>query len=149
MSLDRHTRSALRRELQRAEEERARLAVVISYLHERLREGDEPSADDGAAVVKSSVKVTKTRTRSPSQRVTAAAAAEKILRERGRPMKTPDLLPEVQAAGAKIKSTENLFRSLRANPAFRRIGRGLWGLAEWPDSQAAKVAGLFDDEDEP
>ena len=32
---------------------------------------------------------------------------------------------------AKMKSTDNLFRTLTGNPKFTKIGRGLWALTEW------------------
>jgi hypothetical protein len=127
--VDRHLKAALRKELQRAEDDRARLEVVITYLRERLREDDEASPEES----KSPPRATHVASNGKVPRVTAADAAARVLAERGRPMKTPELLPEVQALGAKMKSTDNMFRTLVTNPRFRKVGRGLWALAEWPE----------------
>lgn len=135
--MDRHTKSTLRRELQRAEEERDRLAVVIAYLRERLQEDDVRPEENGSVAKERPARRASTGT----ARVTAADATEQVLRENGRPMRTPDLLPEIQAKGAKMKNTDNLFRTLVGNPTFRKVGRGVWALAEWPTEESEDEPG--------
>lgn len=131
--MDRHAKSALRKELQRAEDERDRLDVVIAYLRERLREDDESIPAPNSADAPSTKTPTRSATaRGGQRRMTAAVAAERVLREKGEPIRTPDLLVAVQALGAKMKDSDGLYRTLLRQPKFRRDGRGLWALAEWP-----------------
>jgi hypothetical protein len=128
MPLDRHTKTALRRELARAEEEQKRLTVVVAYLRERLSE--EAAAPTTGPTPEPKKAASEKRTAS---RITSAQAAEQVLRESGEWMRTPDLLRHVQKLGAKMKDSQNLYKTLDRNPNFRRHGRGLWGLAEWPN----------------
>jgi hypothetical protein len=133
-NLDRHARAALRKELQRAEEEYARLPIVITYLRERL--GEEGNGGDAPAVpARVTAAPAPKQTAGSAKRITAADAAEKVLRERKHPMRTPELLLEVRRLGAQMKSNDNLFRTLVGNPKFKRVGRGLWALTDWPEGQ--------------
>jgi hypothetical protein len=136
-------RAALQKELQHAEEERDRLDVVIAYLRERLREDEQerpaPVSSDGAA---RSTRASRSRSglRSGPRRLTAAKAAEAVLTERDEPLRTPELLIAVNALGVGIKNADGLYRTLSRNPKFKRFGRGLWGLAEWPDNHGKNAA---------
>lgn len=63
-------------------------------------------------------------------RVTASEAAIEALQAAGGPMRTRDLLVEVQARGAKMKDTDGLYKTLdRDKTRFKKAGRGLWTLA--------------------
>jgi hypothetical protein len=148
MSMDRHARTLLRRELQHAEAERDRLTVVIAYLRERLEEGEQtpvPPQQQQRPQQRPQRAAPKRRT-STSGRITSAAAAEKVLAERGEPMRTRELLDAVQAAGARMKDPDGLFKTLSRSAAFRKVGRGLWALAEWPDSSPNGSGQLNDGE---
>ena len=124
-TMDRHARAALRRELARAEEERERLAVVIAYLNERLKEADEdqPRAEKPAK---------RTSARGPYSGMASTKAGEKALEDHGAPMKTRDLFEAITSGGARIKNVEGLYKSLARSKKFVRTGRGEWGLARWP-----------------
>ena len=101
-------------ELARIQAEIDRLTIIRDYLKgaEKPSNGPQPA-------------------RRGSGRVTAAKAAEGVLRAHGQPMKTTDLLTEVQARGSTIKDTDGLYKTLdRDKDRFKRVGRGLWALAE-------------------
>ena len=106
-------------ELARATAERDRLNVVIAYLEGRIGEKATPAAPG---------KVRKGK-------LTAAAAAERVLREHGEPMRTAELLVAVQKRGAKCKNGEGLYKTLLRSSRFKRAGRGLWTLEDAPLTQ--------------
>jgi hypothetical protein len=139
--VDSRFKTALRKELQHAEDERNRLDVVIEYLRERLRGDDDQPANTAAPESGSSKVKPRRATRSGSRRVTAAAAAEQALRQRGEAMKTAEILAEVQTRGAKMKNAEGLYKTLDRSTKFRRDGRGLWALSEWPEPTENEAVG--------
>lgn len=98
-------------ELEQAEQELARWQTIVDYLRAR-----QPSRNG-------------TQRRRPSGSLTAGQAAEEALRQAGGPMRTPDLLKAVQAAGARMKDTDGLYKTLSRSTKFRKAGRGLWELA--------------------
>lgn len=132
-SLNSHTKAALRKELQRAEDDLARLPVVIAYLRERLGEPPAPEAAKSNGSGATGPKRQVSRQLALGGRISSASAAAQVLTRAGAPMRTPDLLIEVRKLGAQMKNTDNMFRTLVGNPQFKRVGRGLWALAEWPD----------------
>jgi len=109
------TRSQLEAELAGVEAKRAQLDAVAAYLRERIAATPGARAN-GAGRQRQGV-------------LTAAAAAEQVLREHGQ-MRTPDLLVKVQEAGAQMKDADSLYKTLSRSKRFRRAGRGLWELAE-------------------
>lgn len=133
--LDRHTRSAFRKELQRAEEERARLEVVIAYLRERLDEAS-PNSTHSAPKPPLLTEVDETTGHRRAVRVTVANASHHVLTERGTPMRARDLVQPVRELGASAQDAETLSRALKRDRRFSKEGRGLWGLIAWKKSQA-------------
>jgi hypothetical protein len=131
-NLNSHTKAALRKELQRAEDEFVRLPVVIAYLRERLGEPVPEAVKGNGSSAPGK--------RAPAGqlalggRISSATAAVQVLRRAQEPMRTPELLVEVRKLGAQMKNSDNMYRTLVGNPRFKRVGRGLWALAEWPES---------------
>lgn len=73
---------------------------------------------------------TAARPRRAGKHLTAAEAAAQALQAAGAPMRTPDLLVEVQARGARMKDTDGLYKTLdRDKTRFKKVGRGTWTLA--------------------
>lgn len=99
-------------ELEHAEAELARWQTIVDYLRTR-----QPARNG-----------TQQRRARPGT-LTAGQAAEEALRQAGGPMRTPDLLKAVQAAGARMKDTDGLYKTLARSSKFRKAGRGLWELA--------------------
>jgi len=108
------TRAQLEAQLAEVEAKRSQLDAVAAYLRERI--AATPGQTNGGGRKRQGV-------------LTAATAAEQVLREHGQ-MRTPDLLVKVQEAGAQMKDADSLYKTLSRSKRFRRAGRGLWELAE-------------------
>ncbi len=136
--MDSHAKSALRKELRHAEEQRERLDMVITYLRERLGlSDDEPENPPTAPRPTTRAR----RDASRPKRLTSAAAAERVLQDHGEPMRTTEILREVQSLGAQMKDADGMYKTMDRMPEkFRRVGRGLWGLTAWPsDHRGAEL----------
>ena len=101
-------------ELERVQAEIRRLETIRDYLQTLSRNGTEP------------------RRRGPRPRgtMTAAKAAEQVLAAHDGPMRTPDLLDAIRAAGAHMKDADGLFKTLSRSDRFEKAGRGLWKLRQ-------------------
>lgn len=69
-------------------------------------------------------------------RITAAQAAEQVLRANGGPMTTPAIFDAITAIpGVKMKDKDGMYKTLDRDKArFRKVGPGLWELAT-PDQE--------------
>jgi DNA-directed RNA polymerase delta subunit len=77
-----------------------------------------------------------------------------------RPLKTEAIYRAIRKGGVDIKDAGILYRSINRSTQFQKVGRGLWGLAEWYGGPAAKrrasqtdlgngAAGSHTDDEEP
>lgn len=107
--------SAWRQVLEEAERDKAEAEALIAIARRKLGE------TAGGAVRPAAAR--------RNGRVTVAALAEAILRERGGEMSIRDLFDAVRDQGGKISSTENLSKTLRRSDRFVRVGRGVWKLS--------------------
>jgi hypothetical protein len=103
------------------------LANASGLLSERGRVGS-PTDDPDAAVAEGQF-----------YGKSAPKAAKELLAMFGssRPMKTDEIFKAITKGGVSIGTSGTLYRSLFRDPEFHKVGRGLWGLAEWY-SNAAK-----------
>jgi hypothetical protein len=133
MASDQTRRRALEAALSDAINERHRLDVVIGYLSEKLGRpvelpgvpgtGPGQPVDDPAHLVADG----------EFYGMSAPAAAVRVLQKVGKPnaLKTEQLVSAIRKGGVKVKNAGTLYRSLIRHTKFKRVGKGLWGLAEW------------------
>lgn len=117
----------LRQEIAAREAELETLRSVERYIRSQLRETEEtvtPSAIQDSERFKA---------------LFAHDAAEIVLRERGEPMKTSEIVEALQAGGygENLSNIRNaVYTALdRKKETFRRDAPGTWALAEWEDRQ--------------
>lgn len=124
-------RQALKAEMDKVLEERARLDVVIDYLAGRLGL-DADSMTRGKRHERHEVPADAIG-KGQLEGKSATKAARQVLRMFGpeRPLKTQELFDALAKGGVRVKNTNGLHRSLNRDATFRRVERGLWSLAEW------------------
>jgi len=70
--------------------------------------------------------------------ITAADAAESVLRSTGEPMRARDIVNEVLCLGYSTDATRPyavISNALRADSRFVKVARGVYGLATWDDER--------------
>ena len=100
-------------ELEQAERNLIAAQAIVDYLRARQTPAPAP----------------RQRRERSNGRVTAATVAERLLREHGQ-MPTRDLLRAVQQAGARMKDSDGLTKTLTRHPQFVRVSRGVWKVAD-------------------
>lgn len=146
--MDESTKTALEKELAGAVRQREQLDAVISYLSGRLGvdvasggradqqdQSSSPSVDHQAEPAASVREGEFFGMSSPD-------ASRRLLEKFGRtrPMKTDEIFAAITKGGVKIQNSPTLYRSLTRDPSFLRVGRGVWGLADWYPASARKSA---------
>lgn len=134
--MDESTREALKRELEEAVRQKARLDVVIQYLQGRMgitaeseSEGDREKPQQVSAATDPVAAVTA----SEFYGMSAPKATRELLNRMGRtrPLKTDAIFIALKKGGVDISSKEVLYRSLFRDESFHKVGRSIWGLAAW------------------
>jgi len=154
--MDETRRAVLEAELGDALQEREKLNYVIAYLSGRLGI-PEPSIDRfGSSAMPSPVVTASPPTPQPRadsgrqhpsgivregefSDTSATKAVIAVLGRVGptRPLKTRELFAAITKGGASVKDPGTLYRSIYRDPRIVRVGKALWGLAEWyPDLDA-------------
>lgn len=148
--MDPGRREALRAERDGALKKRARLDAVIEYLNEELgEESPQVSTSPGESGSQGNAGFARTGA-SPGDVVSPGEffgmsgpkAAKALLRKFGRerPLTTDELFDGVRAGGVEINSKDGLYRSFFRDDDFVKVGKGVWGLAEWYPANARKKA---------
>lgn len=144
-------RKVLIEELEEAVQERDNLTAFIETLAARLgveapeRQGerirDANQAPNPNAVPSETVNEAEFYGQS-------APKASRALLERfgpSRPMKTDEIYQAISKGGVRTKDADTLYRSLRRDPGFHKVGRGLWGLSEWYPNRVTATRADNDD----
>ena len=150
--MDESRQARLQAELEVALQKRRRLDAAIEYMQEELRGAvsvPSPTPDGGGGGTPDGG--TPSAATDPAQVVTAGAfygmsgpkAAKALLQnfDRSRPLTTDEIFDAIVKGGCtKVSSKDVLYRSLFRDAAFLKVGRGVWGLAEWYPPGARKAA---------
>lgn len=134
--MDESTRETLKRELEEAVRQKARLDVVIQYLQGRMgitAESESETDRDKPQSVGAGVDPIAAVTASEFYGLSAPKATRELLNRMGRtrPLKTDDIFKAIKKGGVDISSKEVLYRSLTRDGSFHKVGRSIWGLAAW------------------
>ena len=154
--MDDTTRETLKRELEEAVRQKARLDVVIQYLQARMGitgEADPESQEkQQQQAIGAGVDPVAAVTASEFYGMSAPKATRELLGRMGRtrPLKTDVIFKAIKKGGVEISSKEVLYRSLTRDDSFHKVGRSIWGLAAWyPNAvRRSKRDAIIDDEAE-
>lgn len=125
----------LQAEIRQKEKELEELRVVEGWLKSHSQPLEEKKETQPSA--------------SEWERITVHEAAEKVLREKGEPMRTADITTalEKRGFGKNLANLQNaVFTALaRKEDIFRKIEKGVWSLVEWPESP--RMQGFFSEKE--
>lgn len=156
--MDDGTKQTLQAELTEVVRQRDQLDVVIRYMSDRLGV-PVPSAGSPSQQAEHHSAGAVDHHADPAASVRdgeffgmSSPEASRLLLEkfgRTRPMKTDEIFAAITKGGVKIQNPPTLYRSLTRDATFLRVGRGVWGLAEWYPASARKSAPPNGDESDP